>query len=143
MAANPTDPAQPASSASLPWYPAYTYPGALRFWLRRALADTHADTTISERVRARWMATYQDMWDDLEKAARGRGRRTLEEWLASADGDEARREFATRLDDVLIAFRRQDRPISLKALAREMPRSLNSFKAWLKALGYGLDPRYW
>ena len=124
--------------------PSWCYPDALRSLLRRALADTHADTTISEGVRARWMATYQDMWDALKKAERGRGRRTLEEELAGADGDEKRRTFATRFDDAWWRLRRRGIRIpGKKAMAREMGMGLNSFKAWLKACDYGLDERYW
>lgn len=140
MVANPTEPnGPPAAHIEQSWY----YPDALRDTLRRALAVTHTDPTISEEVRARWMAAYQDMWDILKKTERGRGRPTLEQHLAGADGDKDRRIFANRFDDVWIDLRRRGQPITLKTMARAMPMALNSFKAWLVACGYGLDPRIW
>jgi hypothetical protein len=141
MAALPTEPNDlPAVHVDQSWH----YPGALRLTLRRALAVTHTDPTISEEERARWMTAYQDMWDILKKAERGRGRPTLEEELAGADGDKKRRNFANRFDDAWWRLRcRGIRLPGKKAMAHEMGMGLNSFKAWLDACGYGQDARHW
>jgi hypothetical protein len=120
--------------------PSWCYPGALELTLRRALADTRTDATISDRRRARLMAAYEHMLATLETALRGGpGRPTRAESLTDAD----RSQFADRLDDVLIDLRKRDKPVTIKGVVREMFMEAKTLRAYLKALGYGTNPQFW
>jgi hypothetical protein len=131
---SPTDPTEPAPA------PSWCYPGALRLTLRRALADTRADTVIPPRRRARALATYQKMLALLDTLESGRGRPTLKETFAD---DSKRREVENGITDALIRLGKRHEEVNITSLSGEtlMPRKM--LTRYLDALGYGRDPRFW